>query len=95
MVAQANFCHKSLQGLSCDEMQEKLWQEKEINWAKLPQGQKIGFICKRIRQKKEISSGPHKGEIVERKAWGIEESPCCKTDLDEIMSNIEFVKEGE
>ena len=32
MVAQANFSHKQLQGLNCDQLQEKLFQEKGINW---------------------------------------------------------------
>lgn len=32
MVAQANFSHKSLQGLNCNQMQDKLWEEKQINW---------------------------------------------------------------
>ena len=32
MVAQANFSHKQLQNKSCDELQEMLWQEKNINW---------------------------------------------------------------
>ena len=31
-LAQANFSHKELHGLSCDELQEKLFQEKGINW---------------------------------------------------------------
>lgn len=32
MVAQANFPHKQLQGLNCSQLQEKLFQEKGINW---------------------------------------------------------------
>lgn len=32
MVAQANFSHKELQKLDCDQLQEKLFQEKGINW---------------------------------------------------------------
>jgi len=83
MLAQCNFSHKSLQGLSCNEMQEKLWQEKQINWAKLPQGQKIGFICEKKQIKKPIPSGPKRGEIVMRNAWVIDGSPATKTELDE------------
>ena len=93
MVAQAHFSHKSLQGLSCDQMQEKLWQEKQINWAKLPQGQKIGFICRKEKCEKEIPNGPNKGEKVERNVWAIIESPSCKSDLDEIINGIQLVKE--
>lgn len=44
MVAQANFPHKSLQGLNGSQMQDKLMLEKEINWNDLPVWQKRG-IC--------------------------------------------------
>lgn len=36
MVAQSVFSHKSLQGLSCNEMLNKLLEEKGINWNDLP-----------------------------------------------------------
>lgn len=48
MVAQANFPHKSLQGLSGTQMQEKLFQEKNINWNDLPTWQKHGVCIKKV-----------------------------------------------
>lgn len=48
MAAQAHFPHKSLQGLSSDQMQEKLWQEKGINWAKYPEGARNGRVCIKV-----------------------------------------------
>lgn len=93
MVAQANFSHKQLQGKSCDEMQEMLWQEKKINWAKLPQGQKVGFICLREMQEREIPDGPMKGQKVKRNVWAIKESPSQRSVLNDLISGIEFVKE--
>lgn len=42
MVAQANFPHKQLQGLNGKQMQEKLFQEKGINWNDIPIWQKRG-----------------------------------------------------
>jgi tRNA(His) guanylyltransferase len=95
MVAQCNFSHKSLQGLSCNEMQEKLWQEKQINWAKLPQGQKIGFTCTREKAMKTIPGGPMKGELVERNSWVVKGSPSSKTELDGLINSIKFVKEKD
>lgn len=95
MVAQANFSHKELQGVSSNEMQEMLWQEKQINWAKLPQGQKIGFMCKREKREMEITKGPQKGQICERSFWDILESPFNKTGLDEVIDSIQFVKENQ
>ena len=42
-LAQANFSHKELHGLSCDQLQEKLWQEKQINWNDLEVWKKRGW----------------------------------------------------
>ena len=42
MVAQANFSHKSLQGLNGGQMQDKLMLEKGINWNNLHTWQKRG-----------------------------------------------------
>ena len=36
MVARAHFSQKEIHGLNCDEIQEKLWQEKGINWSDYP-----------------------------------------------------------
>lgn len=36
MAAQANFSHKSLHGVNTNQMQEKLFQEKAINWNDYP-----------------------------------------------------------
>lgn len=90
MVAQAYFSHKSLHCKSSDEMQEMLWQEKNINWSKLPQGQKIGFYCIKDKITSEVLTGP---QIVERNTWIIKESPSRKSELDAIMSCIRFVKD--
>lgn len=45
MVAQANFSHKELQGLSCNMLQNKLLTEKDINWNNLPTTYKRGSCC--------------------------------------------------
>jgi|SRR5579863_1792485 len=46
-VGQANFSHKELHGLSCDEIQEKLFQEKQINWNDYPVTSKRGSCITR------------------------------------------------
>ena len=48
MVAQSKFSHKELQGKSCDELQELLFQKHNINWNNLPIHLKRGSCC--IRQ---------------------------------------------
>ena len=42
MVGQANFSHKQLQNKTCNQIQEMLFQEKEINFNDLPTYQKRG-----------------------------------------------------
>lgn len=42
MLARAHFSHKQCYGLSCDQLQEKLFQEKSVNWDKLPTCKKRG-----------------------------------------------------
>ena len=89
MVAQSKFSHKQLQNKSCDEKQEMLFQEHGINWAKLPQGEKVGFICLRKPVDKPIEKGPRAGEVIQRNVWKAEPSPANITDLRALVS--EFV----
>ena len=95
MFAQSNFSHKELQGLSCDQMQEKLWQEKGLNWGTLPQGQKIGYICKKVISEKKIEVGPKSGQTTFRSSWVVEGSPSSRTELSKIMGSIELTKKEE
>lgn len=44
-LAQANFPHKALQGLSCNMLQDKLMVEKGINWNDLDIVKKRGSAC--------------------------------------------------
>lgn len=45
LVGQSKFSHKVLQGLSCNEIQELLWSEKQINWNDFPVACKRGSCC--------------------------------------------------
>ena len=47
MLGQTYFSHKELHGLSCNQIQEKLFQEHGINWAKYPEEFKNGVCAKR------------------------------------------------
>ncbi|MNR40071.1 hypothetical protein D3C85_1583300 [compost metagenome] len=53
MVAQANFPSKELQGLKGPQMQEKLFQEKGINWNDIDTWKKRGACV----IKKEVAVG--------------------------------------
>ena len=45
MVGQAYFSHKELQNKSCNNIQDMLWEEKDINWNAYPTTLKRGSCC--------------------------------------------------
>ena len=55
MAAQAHFSHKSLHGLNGNEMQERLWREKGVNWNDYPDGAKRGRVCQRVTAPEEVT----------------------------------------
>lgn len=73
-VAQASFRHSELDGKSCDQLQEMLWQEKGINWNEFPTDAKRGSACYRQIVKQEITDPTNPGDIitVERNPWVID-----------------------
>jgi len=89
-VAQSKFSHKQLLGKKTDQMQEMLFQEYSINWAKLPQEQKAGMFCIKKEKPKQIEEGPKAGEIVIRKEWCAFPSPSSIGELIDIMEPIGF-----
>ena len=48
MVGQANFSHKELQNKSCNQIQDMLFQERDINWNDYPTHLKRGSCCIKI-----------------------------------------------
>lgn len=71
MAGQSHFSHKELQGLSCDQIQEKLFQERGINWNDYPVGFKRGrAVVKRFIQSDNINS-----EAGYRSEWFIDKEP--------------------
>lgn len=57
MVGQTYFSHKELHGLSCKQIQEKLFSEKGINWNDFPVYQKRGTA---------VYKDPDKGWIIDK-----------------------------
>lgn len=70
MVAQANFSHKQLQNKSCDELQEMLWQEKNINWNDFDTVKKRGSCCTKTGRHTVIDMKT--GEQKDRLVWEID-----------------------
>jgi tRNA(His) 5'-end guanylyltransferase len=73
MVAQANFSHKQLQGLSCNKLQDKLFKEKGINWNNLPVSQKRGVCVIKHQVNKQVDVN---GNMVDcqRNEWIVDEN---------------------
>ena len=81
LLGQANFSHKELQNLSCNAIQEKLFQEKSINWANEPNWFKNGVSCYKVE--KEIQPN------VVRHKWFIDlNTPVFTTDRNYIEQHI-------
>lgn len=76
MVGQANFSHKELQNKSCNEIQDMLMVQKNINWNNFPVSCKRGSCC----IKKELTdtteaSGKASGEMQAiRTGWVIDDN---------------------
>jgi tRNA(His) guanylyltransferase len=91
MVAQSKFSHKELQSKTCDDMQEMLFQKFGINWAKLPEGQKNGFICTKLTVDKMVVEGPKKGQVFSRKEWTISPLETGSSPSKILSKLIEYV----
>ena len=80
MTAQAHLSHASLQGLSTDQMQERLFTEKGINFNDLPVGFKRGRVIERQTSERSVTytdkrTGEEKTAEALRSAWGSVEPP--------------------
>lgn len=64
MVGQANFSHSQLQNKSCNQIQDMLFQEKDINWNDFPTHLKRGSCC--VRKVVNVTTK----DICEEQEWG-------------------------
>lgn len=73
-VGQANFNHNQLHCKTCDDIQEMLWQGKQINWNDFPIDCNRGSACYRVEE--EIMMPDPKNVdteiMVKRKCWKID-----------------------
>lgn len=84
MVAQANFSHNELQNKSCNELQDMLFKEKNINWNDYPPYLKRGTVA----YKKLLD------EENKRPAWVYDLAmPVLKGDGRKLIDNLIFIKE--
>jgi tRNA(His) guanylyltransferase len=80
MVAQAHFSPKQLHGVTCAQAQEKLFQEKGINWNDTPVRAKRGRV---------VQKETYQFEMAERTRWRVEhEIPTFTEQRDYLRSLI-------
>ena len=98
MVGQANFSHKELQNKSCNDIQNMLMTQKDINWNDLPTYQKRGSCC--VRNKIVIESDDVKATVQLRDAskseneWIIDtDIPIFKGEGREYIDRLVFIGE--
>ena len=78
MVGQANFSHKELQNKSCNQIQDMLMVEKNINWNDFPTAQKRGSCCIKSETCTVFAKVEEDGNITtgatERPRWFIDDN---------------------
>ena len=76
MVGQANFSHSELQNKSCNQIQDMLFQERNINWNDFPTHLKRGACCVKVETSTTFVIEHENGSIttgaVERPHWEID-----------------------
>jgi tRNA(His) 5'-end guanylyltransferase len=70
MVGQANFSHRELQNKSCNEIQDMLMTQKNINWNDFDTVKKRGSCCTKTGIHTVVNM--QSGEQVERLVWEID-----------------------
>lgn len=85
MVGQANFSHKELQNKSCNDIQNMLLTQKDINWNNISTYQKRGSACIKYEDCVEYPDGTH----VWRNKWKIDkEIPIFKNEGREYIEKL-------
>ena len=93
MAAQAHFPQGRLHGLSGDQMQELLWQEKGVNWGAYPDGAKRGRVCVRAVQGEEVAytdrrTGAEHETYAVRSRWVAAAAPGFKAEPGTFLAEI-------
>lgn len=89
-LAQSLYSHKELQGISCNELQDKMFTEKGVNWNDLTTYQKRGACAVR----KMINKISPTKAVVPRCEWVIDDDiPIFTQDRDYVESRINFSEE--
>ncbi len=94
MVAQAHFSHRELEGIGVDQMQERLWQERGINWNDFPATLKRGRAIEKQTSTRPVEyTDRQTGELrvapdVQRSEWAVVEPPIFTQSRSWLMQRI-------
>ena len=90
MVGQANFSHKELQNKSCNDIQNMLLTQKDINWNNMPTYQKRGSACIKYIESVDYPDGT----TTERSRWKIDKNiPIFKNEGREYIEKLIYFEE--
>ena len=97
MVGQANFSHSELQNKSCNDIQDMLFKERNINWNDFPTHLRRGSCCVKIESTTTCAKTVD-GEVItwaaERPHWEIDlEIPIFKNEGREYINRRILYKE--
>lgn len=99
MVGQANFSHSELQNKSCNQIQEMLFQERDINWNDFPTHLKRGSCCVKSDVSVTFATEHEDGSVttsaVERPHWEIDlEIPIFKEEGRQYINHRILYDDG-
>ncbi len=98
MVAHAHFRHEELEGIGTDEMQEKLWQERGINWNDFEVSLKRGRFIERqtvVRTVEYVEKQTGQTKVVEgveRHEWAVVDPPIFTQQRAWLMDRIPTIE---
>ena len=94
MVGQANFSHKELQNKSCNDIQDMLMLQKNINWNDFPTYQKRGSCVVKSDEKETITEDNIGTKMTIRSKWIIDkEMPILKGKDRAYIDKLVYVGE--
>ncbi len=94
MTARAWFPQDRLDALTCDQMQEPLWQERGVNWNDLPAGFKRGRAVVPVEEPRDVpyvdarTGESRLAEGVVRRTWQVVDPPVFTRERDWLLALI-------
>lgn len=93
-LAQSLYSQKQLSGLKCNQLQDKMFTEKGVNWNDLSTYQKRGACAVKRMMKKKVKFKDGSSTLVDRPQWVIDLNiPVFTQDRDYVNSLLTFDKE--